>query len=419
MISNLFSQKENRIVVAMLATIVFAIIYFQALNPLWKGHLEVDTWIWYQRVEYFYKNNFSFVGLKNSEFLPATLLFLFAPIVFLNSSSLNYSSYLKGALCLNLFILFFHFCFYKKERGSLQAIFFLIILLSLGPIMLFRFDGFVTLLILLTLWFWRKKNFSLSGFFFGWATAIKVFPVIFLPYFLLVLRSDKKQRLQIIPFLLFFIIAGFLSLLIFFLIGGSVEQVFEALGFHSLKYVSIESVPGVFLTGASLLVAHKPLTLVRGYGVWGINSELINILGLNFFNYLWMLPIFLFYLFLTIKKEFTKNLNIGVLFCLTILFLVFSKNLHPQYIFWFIALFPFLKVKEGGEFDYFLMFFFIIIISFLNQNVYPLLYTNFLEQFYSRGKEIEIFYLQFLRNLSIILLLIFSFKAIFLKKSLE
>lgn len=414
-----FFNKNNKLILTALTLLVFAILYCQTINPSWKSHLEIDSWVWYQRIDYFRKHNNSFANLEGNELLPATLLFLFVPTIFSNLSKINYGFYLKGVLAINFFIIFLHILLCRKQTNFLQTLLFLMIVLFIGPIMFFRFDSLITLLVLLSIWFWRQKKLVLSGFSLGWATAMKVFPIIFLPYFLLILWFDHKRGSQIISYLISFIISMLVPLLVFFSIGGSFEQVSEALNFHALKYVSIESVPGNLLTGISLIFNKKPLPLLGGYGVWGVKSKFIDTIGLEFFNYLWILPVGIFYLFLISKKSFLKKLHVGVLFWLMMLFLVFSKNLHPQYIFWFIALFPFLKVKARGYINYLIMFFFIIIIALLNQNIYPRLYTSFIEEFYSRGQQTEIFYLQFLRNLSIILLLVFSFKNLLLKKSIE
>jgi len=412
-------KKSYKILFFIFTFLVFAVLYCQATNPSWKSHLEIDTWVWYQRIDFFRTHGKSFAGLEGNEILPATLLFLFIPAVFSGLSKIDYGLYLKSALGLNLLILLFHVLLCKKQANFVKTLFFLLVLLLIGPIMLFRFDAAVTLLVLLSIWFFKKKNFALSGFSLGWAFAMKIFPIIFLPYFLLVLWFKPKNRLQIIPFLAFFTIPIILSALVFLSLGSTLEQITEALNFHSLKYVSIESIPGSLLTAVYLFFNKKPLPLLGGYGLWGVKSKFVDTLGLQFFNYLWILPVGIFYLFLIFKRVFLKKLYLGVFFWTILLFLVFSKNLHPQYIFWFIAFFPFLKIKTKGWVDYLAMFFLLSTIALLNQNIYPRLYTAFIENFYYRGQQHEIFYLQLLRNLSIVLFLIYSFRPILLKKTIE
>jgi len=186
-----------------------------------------------------------------------------------------------------------------------------------------------------------------------------------------------------------------------------------------LKYVSIESLPGSLLTLISLIFTKSPPQLLGGYGVWGITTFLIENLGLAFFNYFWLIPITWFYVFLIKQKSFLKKLYPSVFFFLTLLFLVFSKNLHPQYIFWFITFFPLLQFKSKAKKTYLIMYFLLLTMAYLNQNVYPLLYTGFIKNFYQQGQQVEIFYLQLLRNLSIVALLILSFKSTFIKKTIQ
>lgn len=388
-----------------LVLLTLLIIYFQANLPLWKSHLEVDIWVWFLRMESFLENN-SFSGLTDNEILPATLLYFFLPRLFAGWSQLTYATYLPAALMINLFIVALLIGLIRKNSLLFQSYLFLSIVLLTGPILLFRFDTLVVLLVVISLIYFQKNKILVSAITLGLAVSMKIYPIIFLPYFLLVLFKTKRIPLMF-KFINGFFLSLFIPVFIFFLLGGDIYQLSEALNFHSLKYVSIESLPGSILTATSLITTNSPPVLLGGYGVWGITTPLIKTLGLGFFNYLWVLPIGLFYLYLIKTKRFLSQLNSGVFFLMMLIFLVFSKNLHPQYIWWFIPFFPLIKFKNSVS--TLISFTLLCLIAFTNQLVYPLLYTGFIESFYQQGESLEIFYLLLLRNFSIFTLLIFSF----------
>ena len=408
-------QIGKDIILLFFIFLTFYIIYFQANSSLWRGHLEVDVYVFFQRVEHFLKQK-TFSSLKGNEHIPGSLLFFFLPLIFL-SSKFTYSSYLKAFFLVNFILLFIHLLLYRRKSKFFNSLIFLLIILSIGPILLFRFELVVSLLVLLSILFWKQKNYYLAGLFLGASMAIKFYPIVFLPYLLLLLIYRKKYKKTLL-FFISFLIGVLLPTLIFFILGGNLKQLLYSLEYHSLKPISIESIPGTFITLTSLLINNKPPALFGGWGVWGIKP--MTKISPFLINWFWFLPVLIFYLYLVVKKQFLRELNVGVFFCLILLFLVFSKNLHPQYIFWFISFFPLLKVKKPKDrIKYLILFFFILIIGILNQLVYPILYSSFIEDFYNNGEKIEIFYLHFLLNLYILFLFIVSFKEIFIKKSIE
>lgn len=404
-----FSTKISKLVLVVSTILVLLVLYRQALNPLWRGHLEIDTWNYFLKVEDFIKTK-SFSTKIGNEILPATTLFLLIPGVFIPQPPFYYSAYLPAFFILIIIVLIYH-VFLAAKYGSInQAIIFSLLMLFFGPILLFRFDALAALLVVLSLICFRQKQFLLSALFLGLVTSIKIYPIIFLPYLLLILIT-QHQRKRIVSYLSGFTISLVLPVLVFFSFGGQVSQIIEGLNFHALKPVSIESLPASLMTISSLLTQFRPPQLLGGWGVWGIAAPL------NFFNKFWLLPITIFYLVLIKTKQYLNKLNFGIIFCLMLLFLVFSKNLHAQYIWWFLSLFPFIKFQSAKKLKYLLMIVLLIFISIFNQLVYPLFYTNFFVGFYQHNQHYEVFYTLLLRNLLIVNLLIISLKYEFKEKN--
>ncbi|OGD63208.1 hypothetical protein A2160_05430 [Candidatus Beckwithbacteria bacterium RBG_13_42_9] len=409
---------RNIFILTFFTALVFLILYFEALIPSWRGHLEIDTWNFYLQIKYFISQH-TFAGYKNNEVLPPTLLFLLIPGFLAGWQPFDYGHYLQAFFVVIFVVLALQLWLINLQKATLlRQLMFLITLVLFGPIILFRFDGLVAFLVILSLWLWQKNKYGFSGLSLGYAAAMKVYPIIFLPY-LFFLLLNQKQYFKIVMFSFCFGLGVFLPIIIYFLLGGTLPQIIEGLEFHSLKYVSIESVPGTILTGLSLWLNKRPLPLIGGYGIWGIRSPIVDAIGLEWFNRLWIFPITLFYLYLLRQKEFFKKLSWGIIYFLVLLFLIFSKNLHAQYAWWFMSLFPLLKPKKKFLTDYLIMFGLLCLIALLNQDIYPRLYTDFLDQFYKYGREVEIFYLQVLRNFLILALAVVSFKYLFIKKTVR
>ncbi|MCG2691624.1 glycosyltransferase 87 family protein [Microgenomates group bacterium] len=403
-----FSTRISKLVLVISTILALLVLYRQAFNPLWRGHLEIDTWNYFLKVEDFIKTEFLFTTIGN-EILPATTLFLLIPSFFISKAPFFYSNYLPVFFVLIILSLIYHVFLAAKYGSIKQALIFSWLTLFFGPILLFRFDALAALLVVLSLIYFQQKKFFFSALIFGLVTSIKIYPIIFLPYLMLILLA-KRQYKSIAAYLVNFSLGLILPVFVFFSLGGQFSQITDGLNFHALKPVSIESLPGSLITLFSVLTKFKPPQILGGWGVWGIATPL------NFFNKFWLLPIFIFYLFLINNKQYLKKISFGIIFCLMLLFLVFSKNLHAQYIWWFLSLFPFIKFQSAKKFKYLLMVVLLIFISIFNQLVYPLFYTQFLEDFYRYNQHYAVFYYLLLRNLLIVVLTVVSLRSVLVKR---
>ena len=136
--------------------------------------------------------------------------------------------------------------------------------------------------------------------------------------------------------------------------------------------------------------------LISGYGIWAIPGPVA------LFNRLWVLPVAVIYLSLW-QQQLFKRFDWGVIFSLMLVF-SFSKNLNPQYAWWFLSLLPFVKTSR-------LVWLLAFGIAILNQLVYPVYYTWLLEEFYQQNRSYWVYYLLLLRNLLIIALAYLSLKT--------
>jgi hypothetical protein len=381
---------------------IFFLMWQMARWPIWNNHLQVDIWVWWERVNFWLEHG-TFAGLGGNEILPLTLLYLFVPLWLIPVGWPSYSNYLPAALTLNLLVLIAHAVLVKNYAAKNWP-WFSLSLLCLGPILLFRFDALVTLAILAAFISYTKKNFSLSGFCLGLATSLKLFPVIFLPYLVLILFRQKKIRSLVLS-IIYFVEALIVPFLAFSLLGGNWQQVAEALNFHNLKLISIESLPGSIITGWSLITQGQPPALLAGYGIWAVAGPA------ELFNRLWVLPVAGLYFWLWRQKTDMVKFSWVFPFNLMLVFLVFAKNLNPQYVWWFMFLAPFVSLTK-------VMWLLILLIAFTNQLVYPVFYTQLIEDFYQHNQAYWVYYLLLLRNVAIVALAYLSLKTLVGPKSM-
>lgn len=365
------------------AIVTFLFIYWAARVPLWNAHLQVDVWISWLRVSYYFDHGRTFAGMVGNEILPATLLYILAPVGMIPVGWLSYQTYLPATLVLNMIPLVLTW-YLARERRMLLSF-----LILLGPILLFRFDGIVALLLISSFLTFINGRYGLSGALMGGAVGMKVFPILFVPYLLLLLLIRRSYK-AIFHFLITFSIAMIVPIVAFLWMGGSLEQIQSALMFHSQKLISIESIPGGLITAYGLATNGYPPPLIPGNGIWSVPGphELLN--------KIWMLPIFFLYIYIYTKKSiFLMKFDWRVPLSLMLTFLVFSKNLNPQYVWWFMVLLPFVAVNKW-------VWFFSLVVALTNQLVYPIFYTTFIEDFYRANQAYWIYFVLLARNLSVV-----------------
>lgn len=405
----------NKTSVFFVTLVVFTILFLQTIIPLWRNHLIVDIWFYFQRAEHFF-NYQTLSNLTNNEHLPGALFYFFIPsVVFFSAKTLD--AYTWSFFLLGLIFLAFHLFLYKKINGYLGVLIFLAILLFSGPILLFRFELVVSLLVLLSIYFFKKKRPFWSSLFLGIATTVKVYPILVLPYYLLIFFKKRKFKKLIIT-LIFFLLGVGVVIGAYFLIGSSLKELSGSFDFHAKKPLGLESPLTTPLIIFYRYQHHQLPRLIGAYGVWGIDIDFLPV-NLNFFNLLPLAMVFLFYLFLYFSKSLSKNFKTQIVFLIFLIFLFFSKNLNPQYLFWAFSLLPIIEIgnKKKEENWSFLILFTALVILLLTQYVYPVLYTSLINSF-SAGIQTfnSVVYLLFLRNFLTLFLLIIS-SYVFLKKS--
>lgn len=405
---------KSVLVLAIFTFLVISLLVFLAYQTAWRYHLEVDIWgFYYPRFVYFL-NNFSFTGFGKNEYFPGAMFFFLIPGLSAFWGN-TWEVYLIGLFIVNIALIMLHIYIYRRNNFIAPFIFLAILLLS-GPIILYRHELFISLFVILSFLAWKAERKYLSAFILGLGSSIKIYPLLIFPYFLMLMIKKRKMN-EVFRVILFFSF-GILSVFgLFVALGATPAEILIPMQVNSIKPVHIESLWGTFLTIVNYLIDGSWLIGKGDHGVFGINPQDI-FLPLIFFNYFWLFPLLVFYLFLYKTKAVFSVVKIEIIFLILLLFIIFSKIITPQYIFWFILLFPLFSWTGKRKLILTTSLAIILIIGFLTQYIYPLQYSELLGIFYAYGEKVHLFYLLLARNLLLVVLFTVIFYLIFFKFSL-
>lgn len=393
--------------IIILFFLVTAILILQALHTEWRYHLRVDLdGQYYQHAKTFF-DTLSLKNLGYNEYMPGALLFF----LFLSPSlffSLDSNSLLTALFTANILLFAALVSIFKKFAGLVNTLIFLLFVLMGGPIILYRFELFVCLFVILSLIFWTRKREILSMYLLGVATAIKIFPLILFPYFFL-LSLKSKNYASIFKNTASYFLGCLTPLGIFYYLGGTLESFKASLAIHADKPVHAESIFAVFLTlGKKLLTGH----FAKGagdLGIYGIaRSDTIG--PLFFYNYFWVFVLAIFYVYLAYKIYKGAKYSHLVSAVIILLYLISSKILTAQYIYWFAFIFP--LVPPVKKFWWIGSLVLTAATLLLTQTVYPLHYNALLGCFFETGECQQFFWELAARNFLLIIIAVILLQKI-------
>jgi hypothetical protein len=376
--------RQMRLAAILSFTISIIYILLQSLQPSFYMHLFPDVFVFHARATYFWEN-LSLKDLGHNEYQPgAIVFFILVGLVFMADQSLE--TFKWGLFAANTGLLIFTaFLFYKMKRYA-GIIVLSVLLLALGPILLFRFDLLVIFLLILVFYFWEKKYFGLAMAILPLGVLVKVYPVIFLPYLLFL--GFKKYRTsniiyhEVASFAYLFSI--FLSsLLTYFLLYTIVFQVsfndtLISYNFHNLKSVATESVWASAIYFIHLIQGIPFPSMESDFGINAISRREIYP-SIFFYNYFWVLPLGLLNLFYFWKyRKGSHEINYQFIILNLLTFLIFSKVFSNQYWAWLLFLIPLLDLKTFVSRKWVINLFLILLTTILHTFIYPLNYSEWL-----------------------------------------
>ena len=351
-------------------------------------HLYPDVFAFHDRATYFWEN-LSLTNLGHNEYQPGALVFFFLVSGFSFISNTTLETFKTALFTANVLLIFGTAFLFERMKKTAGVILLAVLLASLGPILLYRFDLLVIFLLTLVFYLWEKGRFEIAMAILSFSVLVKVYPLIFLPY-LLFLAHKKHKVLKPIYLLSIFVS----SLISYFLLYTILFQVsfmdsYTSYNFHNLKSVATESV------WASLFYSWRlaqGLALPLMESAYGINAVLRTQVypSINFYNYFWILPLGilnLFYFYKTRKQN--SELDYKFIALNMLVFLIFYKVFSNQYWAWFLFLIPLISWKTLSRSSWIINLFLVILTTILHTFIYPLNYTEWLDTL--QQKRIDVF----------------------------
>lgn len=363
---------------AAIFSLTIAIIYIllQSIHGSFYPHLYVDVFVFHARSLFFWEH-LNLTNLGHNEYQPGAIIFfilLGAISFFVDNTVETFKWVLFGA---NTLLIILTAVLFDRMQKTAGIILLSILLIFLGPILLFRFDLLVIFLLTLVFYLWEKGKFEISLAVLAFGVLVKVYPIIFLPYLLWL--TFKKHKLLNAVYLLSIFLSSLIS---YFLLYTTIFQIsfkdtFISYNFHNLKSVATESV------WASLIYFSH---IIQGAALPGFESDFgINAIArqdaypsITFYNYFWLLPMAVLNLGYFLKKRFIHGIDYKFIVLNMLIFLIFSKVLSNQYLGWWLFLVPLIGLKDLLQRRWIINIFLIILTTILHTYIYPLNYSEWL-----------------------------------------
>lgn len=239
----------------------------------------------------------------------------------------------------------------SQRRKILGMVFYLLFVVIISPVMLWRYDLFPTLLTILALVSVILNRPTLAGIFTGLGVAAKLYPVVLLPVFGAYFMANKSYR-ALLHLLLGSVSAVGISLLPF--IFTAPVKLVSFLTYHKQRGLQIESLPSGIIMLANKLNLVKVKT-VGNYGSVNIVSSLdeimLKVLPRLFILTYVVLVISCFYRFQEeqYKSDLVKsNSLIAYTLGALLIFIITNKVFSPQYLVWVIPFAALLRPRQAG-----------------------------------------------------------------------
>jgi hypothetical protein len=345
-----------------------------------------------------------------NEYQPGALWF-FVFVGWLSLNPVYFEVYLTTLIFINVALIIGCFGFFERFGHRYSTLIFIGVLLATGPIIFYRFELLVGLLTLFAWLLFKKNHYLWSALLLGVSIAIKLYPVILLPLLMLELIRKRKYVFSLVTA----IIAGLGAAIpvgAFFLMGGSVEGSLVSLSIHKLKPVNPEGFWGSVIMLWQKIIG-VPIQASGAYAIHGFIPH-VPFLTSDALNWVWVFTSGLLGLAIMLLFWRRGYKNPALFFVSLLAFVLFSKVLNPQYLWWFVIFYPLIPFSfYRNKVLAWLSLVIMLSALFITQFVYPIHYTDFLLWFSNQATDPTIFVISVARNVLFMLLLIIFLANLF------
>jgi len=285
------------------------------------------------------------------EYPPFTLIvFLIPKLLSWNLDSFRFSFCIFAAL---FYCLFAHFTIKLTDRFGIRRFyamaFILLMILFSHEFAVARNDIFAVALVTVSMYLFLEKRYNASACVLALAAMIKIYPVILVPVFAMVLMSRRELRQSFI----FIIVAAAVCLLteIPFLISDP-GTAFAYLTYHSDRGLQVEGVVSSFILIADMFVPIVDSISVT-FGSSALNGAVPDAIAgcLGIIQVIAVAAVMAWMLYRIIRNSTCDRFRcLAMMSLITIMvFILFSKVYSAQYMLWMLALIPFLFIDHHHD----------------------------------------------------------------------
>ncbi len=332
------ADKVNRIFIAVSAVILLLSIVYIEVERGWSDVL------------HYYVNISELVDGRQMpyrdypfEYPPLALLFMLVPKIFSVSEETFCYSYLFFAFA--FFLIGAHFISkITNEMGSPRnrtLVLYMLMFVFANVFVVFRYDIFAAVLVIISLWCYKKEKYGLAFAIMAAGAMTKLYPALFLLP-MLVPFLYRKQWMYIAKYTLISVAVCLLAEVPFLI--SDPGTAFAYMQYHSDRGLQVESVFAGFIILFNM-ISPGDITAVDGYGSRNILGWLPDLLAAHLTEIAALSILLLMAVFLIrMKRNGLRADDFTVVstlcFALLMTFILFSKVYSLQYIIWIMSLFP-------------------------------------------------------------------------------
>lgn len=372
------SRYAGDAMLAIVSAVLMWSLFQRGLDPAWSGHLRTDCTAFQARATEFLSDH-SWSGLRDNEYQPGALWF-FAGVGALNLRG----SFVETLMAVNALLLLSHVLLARMVRGSGQAWAMVAIIAGVGPILLYRFEAVVSLLVICGVLMGGAKpplNTIGAGTLMGIGVATKLYPVLLLPG-LLASSLTKGARQAALAAGGAVVVGVTIPTLLLSSFGYPLRQMVAAVAYHLDKPVGVDGFWGSAFPVIWGLFDF-PLKMASRNAIHGFDPALPGMPAWAAQALTWMwVPLIAVFIAVAGRRRGWAQLNSpGVAFVIIGLYVAFNKLYTPQYCWWAL---PFMVLAPRGWFtpgERATLFVTLAGCLAISQLIFPLNYSAFLATF--------------------------------------
>lgn len=357
-----------------LPLITIGLLIFLAYLPVFYFHLHTDVTNFFTQSTQFLSTG-TWQDMIYQEYQPASLWFILLPHIF--SPNATEARYIASFVFVNAIILLIYFLIIARLLPHSSTLISTLLLIATGPILLFRLEPLVGLLVLLAWFSHLKTRHILAGIFVGLAIFTKLYAVILWPLMAAHYLIFLRQRDLFIQFVTATLIGIAIPLLPFLMLGNPLSDVYATITNFQNKPIGMDSMWGNLIVIKYQLLYKRSPPIDNSLGINGFPATTTNA-PLSFFNHAWVIPTSSLLFALLWRYRHVGYADPLLPLLVLLVFLLFSKIINPQYLWWFASLLPLLTLSKQNKQAMAAIVGVTLVSLILTQLYYPIFYNQVL-----------------------------------------